>query len=773
MPNHPSTSAEFPTGMKFSDLFEKIDGNILTKIVEDMHPVILEADEILFRQNDPIDSAYLVTQGSLKVTISANGMETVVGRIGPGQPVGEFSLIRHEKRTATVTAVCRSELLKLNNFEALESYAPDVIEHMKTIVRKRIRRNRLMVILPELFGELNEKALNHIESLFEWRFLSRGETLFREGEDGESLYIVMSGKLQATTALPDGDFRVVGEIFSGEFVGEMAALSNEPRTATVTAVRDSEIVGLGKAAFHDLMSHYPKAMMYLIQLFIKRIRKTIIAGEEEKKEETVAVLPATEDIPLKQFCIALAEGMAEHCDVLHLNGDRLDGLMGMKGASQARKSAPHGIQVSSWLDEQERRHAFVLYETDMDVTHWTMRCLRRADKILVPAFSGKTRIRPEIDDALSQLKVVMEKGRRIPEIIYVILHPESAVIPVNTVDKLKELNARKKHAGHINLRWRLGEDMARLSRIITGRSVGIVLSGGGASGLAHIGVLKALKEFGITADRVGGTSIGAIIGAQYAMLLNHEKLYDNNKKAWVDSKGKLDMTIPFISLLHCKRFYKMSDYIFGDMDSEDLWLDFFCIAANLTTSETAVLDKGLLTKNVNSSASLPGVTPPMVFNGDLYVDGGVVNNLPVDVMRERGCGRIIAIDVTKASDFKVNTEKAPSPFRFLYERFTKSEIEPKFPGIVDLLYRTTLMGSYYKRKKCQILSDFFLNPPVFDVPMMDFSQMPRLVDTGYRYTRNALLDLEKKVGIKAFFYAKEISEAPCMALLSNADDIDA
>ena len=184
---------------------------------------------------------------------------------------------------------------------------------------------------------------------------------------------------------------------------------------------------------------------------------------------------------------------------------------------------------------------------------------------------------------------------------------------------------------------RLGDpgNLARVASILSGRAVGLALGGGGARGYAHIGVVAALRGLGIPIDMVGGTSMGAVIAAQVALGLSREELINLNLR-FMSRKPFAQYTIPMLALLNARRLQEGMQMAVGETQIKDLWINCFAISVNLTTTEMVVHDRGPVWEAVRASVSLPGILPPFVRGSHLLVDGGVINNLPGDVMRQRG-----------------------------------------------------------------------------------------------------------------------------------------
>ena len=191
-------------------------------------------------------------------------------------------------------------------------------------------------------------------------------------------------------------------------------------------------------------------------------------------------------------------------------------------------------------------------------------------------------------------------------------------------------------------------DSAKFLRLLTGTAVGLVLSGGGARGFAHIGVIRALNECGIPIDYVGGTSMGAVIAAQHALGWDWRSMSEVNRQAWQSCQPQRNYTLPLVALNSAKRMDRMLREMFGSAEIQDLRTNFFCVSTNLTRADAMIHHSGLLWKAVRASVSVPGIGPPAIEAGEILVDGGLVNNLPVDVMKRFCSGDVVAVDAVLA-----------------------------------------------------------------------------------------------------------------------------
>jgi predicted acylesterase/phospholipase RssA len=266
----------------------------------------------------------------------------------------------------------------------------------------------------------------------------------------------------------------------------------------------------------------------------------------------------------------------------------------------------------------------------------------------------------------------------------------------------------------------LDEGVARMARRIAGRSVGLVLSGGGARALAHVGVIEELTAAGIVIDRVAGTSMGAFVGALLAMGLDPDEIEARCYEEWVRRSPLSDYRLPRVSVIRGRRAQAMFERTFPG-SIEGLPLDFRCVSCDLVSGEMVVHTSGPLADAVGASAGIPGLVPPLARDGRLLVDGGVLNNLPVDVMAATGEGPLIAVDVTARSDLSALTE-------------------PGAPALTlrETLWRVTTLGSIDTAEAALRHADLVIEPVTDGIGLLEFHQLDAMRAEGRRAARAAL-----------------------------------
>jgi predicted acylesterase/phospholipase RssA len=383
-----------------------------------------------------------------------------------------------------------------------------------------------------------------------------------------------------------------------------------------------------------------------------------------------------------------------------------------------------------WLGEQEDRHRFVFYVADAGDKAWSDLALRHADLILLVANAASDPGQRPWESTLLDATDGPVARRAL-----VLMH---AGVPESLSGTGRWLKARDLDF-HLHLRAGVPGDFARLTRILAGKAFGLVLGGGAARGFAHMGVYRALTEAKIPIDWVGGSSIGAVIAASIAQGGPLDAQLAAARRAFIEGKPFSDITIPVMSLLRGRRMKKLIDtYLIGDI--EDLPLPFFCTSSNLGQGKLRVHERGPLGLAVRASASLPGVFPPAVIDGQLVIDGGILDNLPVDHMRRRPVSRVIAVDVTSRNDYAVDYAAVPSPWAVLAGRLLPFAPRYRVPSFISLALKAAEIGTMAHVRAAGQRADLLMRPPVSRFSLTDVRSFDEIVRVGYEHAQQAIAD---------------------------------
>ncbi len=572
----------------------------------------------------------------------------------------------------------------------------------------------------DLLRDLDESTFEDLEAELEWTGLSADEVLIREGDVGDCLYILVSGRLRAFIRQGNGDESVVGEISPGEAVGEMAIIAGEKRSATVRAVRHCTLVRLTRAGFERLERSHPDIVKQMARLLVRRLRSVNLPGERTNKPLTIGIVAGHPDFPLSSFVERFVAALALVASTRHLNAEIVDSQIGA-GADDLR--------LTNWLAEQERGFRFVVYEAGKPQSNWTQQVIRHSDRILI-AVPGDAAPDQSVGVLLDANGVNRSAARKD----LVLVHTRTTRAASGTHRWIEHIPTTERF--HV---WLYSShDFERLARVVSGRATGLVLGGGGSRGFAHIGVVHALREANVPIDFVGGTSIGAMIAAQFAMDWDPGQMLERTREAFKSYPLHGDYTMPIVSANTSHRAVKLFEQLFGDNRIEDQWRNFFSVACNLTRGESVIHRAGRFHDAVEASSALPIVNTPLIDNGDMIVDGALINNLPADVMKSICGGRVIAVDVSPRRDLRAATGERDIKSNPRVVRAGKPNSASSLSNVNSIVMRTVMLNAVISADAMKQHVDFYLKPPVEHIEMFDWMAIDAAADAGYRYAAELL-----------------------------------
>lgn len=578
----------------------------------------------------------------------------------------------------------------------------------------RLRLRNVLQRAP-LFADLDPEGLEAVERELTLLILPGGAPLFRQGEPADAVYVVASGCLGVFRHQDEVDASeplLIAEVPPGNLVGEMSLLSHGKRTRSVAALRDSEVWRLAQSSFNALTKHHPEVLPALMRSVVAR--NAVDTGKRRRQPRTFAILPAGPNVPSARFAVMLA-------DALGRIGDRVQML------------GPDSVdEEPEWFARCEMESSFVLYRADATQTPWTELCLRQADCLIAVRSAdhdGPTSLPFDVETA--QSGAVFHRRREL-----VLLHEGHDPSPGSTTPLL----AGGLYGHHHHVRLDIHADIDRLARLLTGHAVGVVMAGGGARAFTHIGVVKALRQSGVPIDLVGGTSMGAIVAAGVASRWNDDELNERFRRAFVDANPLNDYTVPLISLFSGRRVTRLLRAAFGEKDIEDLVLSFYCMTANLTTSDADIHTVGRLWRWLRASVAIPGVMPPFNEAGEVHVDGGVIDNFPVRAMRRLGRGITIGVDIDTGGALAAGADVMEpwSAWQFFRRLIWRRNETLPIPSIVAILLRSALVASTARAAQDRAAADLLIVPPMNHIDLLDWTSFDAAIELGYRTTMETL-----------------------------------
>jgi predicted acylesterase/phospholipase RssA/CRP-like cAMP-binding protein len=519
-----------------------------------------------------------------------------------------------------------------------------------------------------------------------------GAWVFHQGDIADAMYIVRSGRLLVVDELPDGTQEVVRELRPGAVLGELALIRQSRRTAGVRVRRDAALLRIGHAQFEQMLGSSTSVSRALLGTLADRLTNNSKSRPARPKPPvTIAVVsldPA-----------AAAQGVE---GVLEQELRALARLVTLPRSAVTRPEADLGHALAQVLDRVEHFHDHVLLtaETSDPSGDWSQACMRQADRVVLLVAE------PPENDRL--------RDWGIPSGSDVVLLGGAS--DAATARLLRQLEPRATHRVRSATRV---DDVARLARRLAGRSVGLSLSGGGARSFAQIGVLEELVSSGIVVDRVSGTSMGAFIGALVAQGLEPEEIDARCYEEWVRRNPVNDYHFPRNSLIRGARARTMLQRVFPG-SIEDLKLGYFCVTVDLIAAKPVYHRQGGLAEAVGASMILPGFAPPHQSEGRLLVDGGLMDNLPTEVMAAEGDGPILAVDCTDPS-----------------VRQLPDGVEPEVPTLAETLFKAMLLSESDSDRR-RSFADLLIRPDCSDIGTVEFHMLDTARERGRRAATTTL-----------------------------------
>ena len=566
-----------------------------------------------------------------------------------------------------------------------------------------------------LFKDMPSRVLEFLAKESSMVYLRGGDILFEEADEADGLFVVVQGRLQARK-----DCTVVGEISPGETVGELALIQDKDttRSLTVQAVRDTELIYVLRQTFEKMIAKYPDTLLPITRLIIQRYKSVLVGENRTPAISTLAIVPASDAVDLALFMAKLQEACGARSLVVETEWFE----------TQAEASRDR----LAFLHRLEAEHTLLIFSCLSSVDECSRFFLRQADRVIYVANGNSS---PDL-----QTFSTYQQHDHIATWDLVLLYQDASIPPQGTSEWLENGNFHRWH--HIALTE--SGHFSRLLRWLNGTAVGLALSGGGARGYAHIGFMRALAEADIPIDMVGGVSMGSVIGSEIAQGWVHKKIMDVTRAACTHINPLGDYSLPLVSLVLGRHLSKLLREHLGEGNIEDTWIPLFCQSCNLTQASVHVFKRGKIWRAVRASIAIPGVVSPCIYDGEVHVDGGTIDNLPVEAMKQSGVKKIIAVDISTGTSLKATCPDTDfvSPWMLIRQRFNKKY--SGVPHIVSTLVHSSLMGSSVARKQGQELASHYVRINVDSIGMLDWKSLDEAVEMGYQQGKKFVSSLEAK-----------------------------
>lgn len=578
--------------------------------------------------------------------------------------------------------------------------------------------------------DADEGVIRALQAGVEWLELPAGGVLMREGEPGDAMYVLASGRLRVSVTGADGRTRAVREITRGQVVGEMSLIAEAPRSATLVAVRDSVLARLGRPAFDALVRQHPAMTTVLTRQIISRLQSQG-QGLRPDRPVAIALLPLggrVDAATARALADGVAAELARHGRVARVDAAAIAACIGQPPGDDPESARRMAVA----LDRIESEHDVLLLLADPAPTAWTRCCARQGDEVVLLAHADDDPAPGAIERAC---RLADGDGQPTPGTVLVLLQQPDRLCPTGTA----RWRAPRRLSAHLHLRAGDAAGVTRLARLLGRRGVGLVLSGGGARGAAHVGVYRALLERGVPVDAVAGTSMGAVFGALMAFGASAEAVRETFARHFAANPTGDWTLLPLLSLVKGQRLRGMMEWTeqrfagAAGVQIEDLWNPYACIATSVARASEVVLNAGPLVPAVMASCAIPGALPPVLLGGELLCDGGVLNNFPVDAMRDTwGIGHVVGVDLGLDTPRPLDIEAMPTPWQLLRDRLRpRRQRRYRLPSLPSYLMNVTALHGTARQRAAARQADLAVRPVMPRIGMLQWGSYAQAVQHGY------------------------------------------
>ena len=573
-------------------------------------------------------------------------------------------------------------------------------------------------------GDLKLNLLSQLMQRLQSRRIPAQQAVYSENGTSDCVYFIGSGRLATFR-----ESSYTGQLSRGQMAGWDSFFHQCPRDHALVAQTDSFVYALSRADLDALVEEHPA----LLAGFLSASTPIPVTGSPKYTpvaNRQVAVftfedLSQESDAVFNQLVTGMEGnervtryGCAEFCDLASL---------------QNTPEALFGHVAADVFAQLEAERDTVLYSASVhESVDWYRRIFHQAETLVMV-------VRDTTDQIPDWFVALIKESRKKPGLV--IVRNDLGAFDRRVLSLWQSFEPEWHYRLKLNddRRWR---SVARMAR---GQAINLILSGGGCLGAIHCGILKALDEAHFPIDTIGGTSAGGGIAISYASGDSVESVAAKFRYAFTEQKPFKSFTLPYHGLINPKRLDRVLQEMTEGRLLEQSFLPVHVTVTNLTRSSAEVLTTGPAWEATRMTGSLPGVLPPYIRSGCTYIDGGVMNNFPVSVAREKYGGRYVGITfkIPKDHQIKAKYEELPNALQATLTRLKIGEPND-FPGLGDILANSLMLSSASALKDAINRVDLLLHPPApHDIGMTSFERFDELYAIGLEYGRKSIAELQQ------------------------------
>ena len=652
----------------------------------------------------------------------------------------------------------------------------------------------------------------------------KGDLIAKEGAPPDYFYCLISGRLHASTLSSTGLKDHIDFIHRGMYFGIISLLTGENHSQTFEALNDSVVLQISKKDFYQILQNIPQLGIQFSQSLSQGIRRKVkgtknifensiisiyspvkgtgsstyainlalnLEKETKKKVIFVNIHPnhltehheasmANDATPRwKAGAVDLGEIVGDYDKIVssirkgQMNIDLINVTFDPKDESAKRQVSP---LVSTLVGD----YHYVVVDLPNDMDDVVMESLTQADQVhlIIPDRKKDLDLIKRIIDRLEMVLKESFREERIKVIIRAVhakvylsfeeidrsidYHVYTMLPQIQTEDLTVHVKSDVISFYRCHDHSEYTKTIRRIARDIGGVMVGLVLGGGAALGVAHVGVIRVLEQENIPIDMVVGSSMGALVGAIWTMGRNAEEV----EKVAREFEKKKDLLMlfdpPFFPISGLVRGQAIRRWLkkhLGNTTFYGVKIPFKVVAYDLIRREELVIEGGSLVDGVRKSIAIPGVIPPIQEKGQWIIDGGVLNPLPTNVLASRGIKKIIAVNVLQSPEHVCDTYELEqqqqkelaaisfrqSPLQYILFRLGRTIGRPFNPNISDIIVRTLQASEYVIAQQSAHQADVVIHPDLVGINWFELYKVEQLIKAGETATRQHLPAIKKLI----------------------------
>ncbi len=571
-----------------------------------------------------------------------------------------------------------------------------------------------------LFLEVDESGLQKLAEIAELIYLEPGVWLYHQNTAADCLFVLCYGRLSIYRENKEL-MKYIGEVVPGEAVGEMPFFADKKRIYSVLAGRYCVLLRIKYNDWQGYIEQYPDVLLRLTRIIVARTQKTVNTQFLHYPIKSMAFLSRHAANQHAALCEKFYRVMSGKYKVFCVTKALLV-------QQNYYTDVPDAMRVEAFFFEKEKEFDYICYDCAGMNVAWMNYIVHHVDRVVI------------LDDEVASqhsfiLKQISMQEDLFNKILLVCLHEIPATLQVQKIDPLVRFTF------HVFLNE--NASVARLVRLVIRKGFGLLLGGGAARGFAHIGVLRAFQEKNIPIDVIGGVSSGSIIAAFYAAGFSFAEMMVRSHKIFKNAFIFLRLlSFPAASIYNNKIFLNFLAENFGECRIEELPINFLTFSSDISVENFFTHEKGRLQEAIYASNACPPFLPPATLDGHLHIDGGFLNNIPGEEMRQRFGGTIFGVDISYQNQLFVDKQlqKFPSNSYLLWEAMHPWK-KKKYPWMSEFVARAMSLNHFVHLEERKKQCDFYLAPPVGAFSVSDYHKIDQLVEVGYRYTIDYLDEL--------------------------------